>query len=245
MLEMPPSSLVANPLPLPADVVGRLHTKTKPWTTILWDLDGTITDSAPGIVKRIGDALVQVGLPRPSQEELYAMVGPPLLDTFIHTVGMSEELANKALQIQRDIALREGPDAGSSVYPGVPEMLRELHSAGIPVGLATSKGEVQAIEILEHFGLTPYFTAITGSSPDETRSAKADVVAETLRRLSAAGADISNPVMVGDRIFDVNGAAEHDIPTIIVEWGYGSAEENADAIAHVSSIDQLRPLLLP
>ncbi len=188
--------------------------------------------------------MVKVGLPQPTEEVLFALIGPPLRDSFIHTLGMTEARADEALLIQREIAHREGPGAGSAVYPGVPEMLRELHEAGMPVALATSKGEQQAVEILDFFDIAQYFTVVTGASPDETRSAKADVVEETLRRLEAEGVDISNPVMVGDRIFDINGAGVHGIPTIIVEWGYGSDKETAAAIGHVASHEELRASLL-
>ncbi|GAA3583544.1 HAD family hydrolase [Klugiella xanthotipulae] len=238
------SSLVSRPTPIAPDIAAQLAAKTAPWSCVLFDLDGTITDSAPGIMSRISEALAQVGHPIPSDEELFALIGPPLRDSFIHTLGMSEELADQALIIQRDIAALRGPSSGAAVYPGVAGLLRELHAAGMPLALATSKGELQAVDILTFFDLTENFTAIVGASPDETRSAKADVVAEALHRLRAAGIDTSNPVMVGDRIFDINGAAAHGIPTIVVEWGYGSPEESTAALSIVHSIDQLRSRLL-
>ncbi|MFC4224318.1 HAD hydrolase-like protein [Lysinibacter cavernae] len=241
----PDSSLVANPNSISPEVAAELSAKTPPWSCILFDLDGTITDSAPGIMARISQALEQVGQPKPSEAELFAMIGPPLRDTFIHTLGMTPELADETLIIQRNIAAQLGPGSGSAVYPGVAGLIREVHAAGIPIGLATSKGELQAVEILEHFDLTDCFTAIVGASLDETRSAKADVVEEALIRLSAAGVDTSNPVMVGDRIFDINGAAAHGIPTIVVEWGYGSPEESTGALSIVHSTDQLRSRLIP
>ena len=98
---------------------------------------------------------------------------------------------------------------------------------GIPMSLATSKPELPATNMLNTYGLRQYFDVITGASEDESRSAKADVVAEALRRLAAIGADVSRPVMVGDRIHDVEGAAAHNVPTIYVEWGYGSPAEQA------------------
>ena len=123
-------------------------------------------------------------------------------------------------------------------------MLEAICKRGIPVSLATSKPELPATNMLNAYGLSRYFDVITGASEDETRSAKADVVAEALRRLAAIGADVSRPVMVGDRIHDVEGAAAHNVPTIYVEWGYGSPAEQAGAIATAATPEDLRTLLL-
>jgi len=114
----------------------------------------------------------------------------------------------------------------------------------VPLAITTSKSEVQAVRILQHLGIADLFATITGSSEDETRSAKADVVAEALVRLRAANVDLSNTVLVGDRHHDIEGAAEHGIPTIMVEWGYGSPAEAAGAIHVVHSMEQLRALLV-
>ncbi|BDZ54655.1 hypothetical protein GCM10025870_17280 [Agromyces marinus] len=131
------------------------------------------------------------------------------------------------------------------MFPGVEGVIRSLHAAGMPIALATSKPESMARRVLEHVGLDGYFTVIAGASEDEERSTKADVVAEALRRLRAHGVDVSDPVMVGDRGYDTLGAAAHDVPTILVEWGYGSPAEAGDAFAVVHSADQLRSALLP
>jgi len=101
----------------------------------------------------------------------------------------------------------------------------------VPLSLATSKPESLARTILDHIGIADAFTEITGASEDEVRSSKPDVVAEALRRLAADGDAAPAPVMVGDRIHDVEGAAEHEVPTIFVTWGYGSPAEAAGAIA--------------
>src|SRR5690606_20337565 len=117
--------------------------------------------------------------------------------------------------------------------------LKAIHDAGIPLSLATSKPESTATLILEHFDLAKYFDVLTGASEDEVRSAKADVVAEALRRLRARGVDLSRPVMVGDRSHDVHGAAEHGVPTLFVDWGYGSPAETAGTIGVVATADDL------
>jgi phosphoglycolate phosphatase len=100
------------------------------------------------------------------------------------------------------------------------------------------------VRILEHFGIAEYFDVIAGASEDESRSAKADVVAYALERLRAQDVDLTHPVLVGDRAYDVAGAAANDVPTILVEWGYGSPAEAGGAMAIVHSTDQLRALLL-
>ncbi|GAA2226467.1 HAD hydrolase-like protein [Herbiconiux moechotypicola] len=217
---------------------------SKPWSCILFDLDGTITDSAPGIIGRLGRTLAAMGRPVPLPAELVAFVGPPILDGFRDVAGMTAEEALDALRIYRGLAESEGPQDDATVFPGMLGLVRSLHDAGIPLALATSKAESQAIRIIEHLGLTDCFSVICGSSEDETRSAKKDVVEEALRRLRSRETDLSNLVMVGDRSHDVEGAGHHGVPVILVEWGYGSPAEAVGAIAVVHSVDQLREKLL-
>jgi phosphoglycolate phosphatase len=220
------------------------HNPSKPWSCILFDLDGTITDSAPGIIGRLSRTLQAMGRPVPLPAELVAFVGPPILDGFRDVGGMNELEAKEALTVYRGLAASEGPQDDSRVYPGMLGLIRALHAAGIPLALATSKAETQATRILAHLELTECFTVVCGSSEDETRSAKKDVIDEALVRLRAAEVDLSNLVMVGDREHDIEGAAHHGIPAVMVEWGYGSPAEAVGAIAVVHSVDQLRDKLL-
>jgi phosphoglycolate phosphatase len=191
------------------------------WSCVLFDLDGTITDSAPGITATLSDTFAELGRPIPTPAELLAYVGPPLLPAFKELGGMTTTEAER-----------------------VPELLSRIAASGVPLSLATSKPESAAIRILEHFDLSHYFTVICGASEDEVRSAKADVVAEALRRLRALDVDLSRPVMVGDREHDVHGAGAHGIPTIMVEWGYGSPLEAVGTIAVVRTATELDALLL-
>lgn len=218
-------------------------TVTRTWTCVLFDLDGTLTDSAPGITGSLVRMFEELGRPVPTPAELVEYVGPPLLDSLEKFAGMSEDEARAALAVYRTHYAAEGA-FDSAVFPGIRGLLERLHAAGIPLAIATSKPESQATRILEHFGLAEYFAVITGASEDESRSAKADVVEEALRRLTAHGVDLDHTVMVGDRQYDVEGAGAHGLPTILVEWGYGSPAEAAGAIAVVHSTDQLRSLLL-
>jgi phosphoglycolate phosphatase len=213
------------------------------WSCILFDLDGTIADSAPGITATLAHMFQALELPVPSPAELLRYVGPPILDAFRDFAGFSPEKSADALEIYRKEYALNGV-AGTSAYPGIGDLLEAICKRGIPVSLATSKPELPATNMLNAYGLSRYFDVITGASDDETRSAKADVVAEALRRLAAIGADVSRPVMVGDRIHDVEGAAAHNVPTIYVEWGYGSPAEQAGAIATAATPEKLRTLLL-
>lgn len=216
---------------------------TTNWSCFLFDLDGTIIDSAPGITASLAWTFGRLGRPIPSAAELLAYVGPPILDSFRDLAHMTVAEAKHALDVYRPHYLQTGV-FNSSVYPGVPALLKRIHTSGIPISLATSKPELPATTALDFYGLAHYFTVITGASEDEVRSRKADVVAEALRRLAALGADISRPVMVGDREHDVHGAAEHGVPTIFVEWGYGTVAEQVGTIGVAATAEQLGTLLL-
>ncbi|WP_350348218.1 HAD hydrolase-like protein [Agromyces sp. G08B096] len=212
------------------------------WTAVLFDLDGTIVDSETEITNSLAHMFVTMGLPVPDDETLRSYVGPPLLDSLRMTAGFTDADAWEALHVYRDHY--DEHLLASPVFPGVAGVLERLHAAGMPIALATSKPESMARLVLEHTGLAKYFDVIAGASEDEERSTKADVVAEALRRLQAQGVDTADAVMVGDRGYDTLGAAANGVPTILVEWGYGSPAEAQDAFAVVHSADQLRSLLL-
>jgi phosphoglycolate phosphatase len=213
------------------------------WSCILFDLDGTILDSAPGITETLAYMFEKLDRPVPPHAKLLKYVGPPILDSFRDLAGMSPAQSQAALDVYRVRYLERGA-LESTVYPGVAKLLRQIHDSPIPLSLATSKPELPATKMLNLAGLTRYFDVITGASEDEVRSRKADVVAEALLRLAQLGADISNPVLVGDREHDVAGAAERGVPTIFVNWGYGTPAEAAGAIATVDTTDELHALLL-
>jgi len=216
---------------------------TTNWSCFLFDLDGTIIDSAPGITASLAWTFERLGRSIPTPAELLRYVGPPILDSFRDLAGMTIAEATHALEVYRPHYLQTGV-FNSAVYSGMPALLKRIHHSGIPISLATSKPELPATTALDFYALANYFTVITGASADEVRSRKADVVAEALRRLAAAGADTGNPVMVGDREHDVHGAAEHGVPTIFVEWGYGPVAEQVGAIAVADTAKELGMLLL-
>jgi len=213
-----------------------------PFTCILFDLDGTIVDSAPGITGSLAYTFETMGRPVPSPAELVAYVGPPILESFRDIAGFTPEQSHEALAIYRANYLTAGV-FDARVYPGVENVLSLINDSGIPLSLATSKPEYPAKIVLEHFGLLKYFDVITGASDDEVRSKKADVVAEALDRLTAFGADLARPVLVGDRHHDVDGGGAHHVPTIFVRWGYGTRAEEVGAIGVAEDAADLRRLL--
>ena len=208
--------------------------------TILFDLDGTLTDSGEGIINCVIPALKHFGLPVPPREELRVFVGPPLRDSFIR-FGVKPEDAEEAVAIYRKRYVPTGMFENTP-YPGIHALLAALREAGHTLYVATSKPEEMATAILEKFHLAPYFHMICGASMDDTRDTKDKVIAYLLERTD----DISHAIMVGDTAYDVLGAAEHGIPTIGVAWGYGTVEDmkKAGATAIVNSPAQLLDMLL-
>lgn len=207
----------------------------KKYTTILFDLDGTLTDSAEGIINCVKYALDEMDRPIPTQSELIKFVGPPLYESFERFCGMEPEDVKEAVRLYRvryaDVGLFE-----NSVYGGVPEMLERLKAAGKTLAVATSKPEVFAKRILEHFGLDGYFDFIGGASIGGTRNEKQEVILYTLENLGVI--DRSSVLMVGDRLHDILGAHNTGLDCMAVIYGYGSREEfeeyGADYIAETA-----------
>lgn len=190
---------------------------------VLFDLDGTLTDSGEGIINCAVFAMERLGIPVPPREELGVFVGPPLWDTF-RQFGVPADRVDEAIDIYRSRYVPIGKFENTP-YPGIRETLEALRAQGRKLYVATSKPEVTAREILEHFDLSRYFTEICGATMDKTRSSKEDVIAYLL----SLDACRENSVMVGDTTFDVIGAAAHGIPTIGAAWGYGKTEDMVSA----------------
>ena len=207
--------------------------------TILFDLDGTLTDSGEGIINCAILALEHFGCPIPSREAMRVFVGPPLVDSFIQH-GVPADQAEKAVEIYRSRYIPIGKYENTP-YPGIRELLQTLKDQGHTLYVATSKPEGMSIDILEHFGLAGYFDRICGASMDASRSSKEAVIAYLIEQNGRS----DNMVMVGDTRFDVIGAKEHGIPCIGVSWGYGEVSDmvrsGAAAIAH--SVEELLKLL--
>lgn len=216
-----------------------------PWSCILWDVDGTIVDASEGILRRLTITLEHFGLRPPTRGELSHWIGPPMFESFQVNVGMTPEQATEAVTFYRGLNKAEGYTSSVVLYPGVADIIRDLHAAGIPQATASSKPEVQVAALMDFFELTPCFTAVVGATLDEkTLSAKTDIVAEALRRLEAASADTSRPVLIGDRHHDVEGGEANDVPVVFVRWGFSWPHEAEGAQAAVTTADELRELLL-
>ena len=213
------------------------------YQTILFDLDGTLTDSAPGILNSVRHACRTLALPLPDEATLRRFLGPPLPASFRELMGLDEAGAARAVAAFREYYPEKGIFE-NEVYPGIPELLADLKAAGKTVVMATSKPEAFARRIMEHFGLDGHFDAICGATMDETRTDKAEVVAYALR--TAGISSTQGVVMVGDREHDVNGAAKNGLPCIGVVYGYGTAEEltAAGAVALAPTVRDLYRLLL-
>ena len=186
---------------------------------ILFDLDGTLTDSGEGIMNCAKLALEHYNLPIPSEAEMRTFVGPPLHESFIR-FGVPAEEAENAIKVYRSRYLTVGKYENHP-YPGIREVLEKLKAQGHTLYVATSKPEATSLEILSHFDLAKYFDIIAGASFDRSRSSKEDVIAYLLNQCG----DYDEKVMVGDTAFDVIGAKAHGIPTIGVAWGYGKVED--------------------
>ena len=216
-----------------------------PWSAVMWDVDGTIVDASDGILRRLSITLQHFGRPAPTRAELVHWIGPPMYESFQAQGGMSPEQATEAVAFYRVLGRGDGYTTGAKLYPGVADLIARLHAAGVPQATASSKPEVQVRALMEHFALTPYFTAIVGATLDEkTLSAKTDIVAEALRRLEAAGVDVSRPVLIGDRHHDVEGGAVHGVPVIFVRWGFSWPHEADAAEKAVDDADELAAVLL-
>ena len=201
---------------------------------ILFDLDGTLTDSGQGIMNCARLTLTHYGIPIPTPEEMRTMVGPPLRQTFAR-FGIAPELVDEAVAYYRSHYNVTGKYENFP-YPGIIELLEKLKNDGHRLFVATSKPESMSVDILQHFHMDHYFEIICGSLMDGVRDKKSDVIAHLLR-LSGA----EDPIMVGDTVFDVLGAAEHSIPTIAVAWGYGDTDAMvaAGATRLVRTADEL------
>ncbi|WP_052024928.1 HAD hydrolase-like protein [Austwickia chelonae] len=212
-------------------------------TAVLFDLDGTISASGETIVSTLHETLVGMGFPGLSGIETRRIVGPPLGQTLREVVQIPEEQVAEAIRRYR-ATLHARLDR-TPPFEGMLDLIRELAAAGLPMAVATSKLESMAVEVVTGYGVGECFVAVCGSPPDESSGTKAAVVASALERLRAAGADLSSPVMVGDRHHDVVGAGAHGVPTIAVSWGYGEASEWVEAMAVAHSPAELGELLRP
>lgn len=206
---------------------------------ILFDLDGTLTDSGEGIINCASLALRHYGISIPDRDSMRVFVGPPLRDTFFK-FGVPEDKLDEAVEIYRSRYIPIGKFENTP-YPGIHDLLAQLKAEGHTLYVATSKPEQMSMDILNKFRLAPYFDLLAGATLDGSRDSKADVIAYLLQQ---TGKEL-DAIMVGDTVYDVAGAAVHGIPTVGVSWGYGNVEEMeaAGACGIANTMEELHDLL--
>jgi phosphoglycolate phosphatase len=189
---------------------------------VLLDLDGTLADPRAGFVASVRHALESLGYAVPTDDRISGHIGPPLEETFAVLLGPHlPHNVREAVRLYRERYLASGIFE-TRIYEGVPDALAQLHAFGCRMFLATSKPHVFAVRILEHFGLSRFFSAVYGSEVDGTRSDKGQLISYILKRELLSPA---STVMVGDRAHDVRGALANGVSPIGVLWGYGSHAE--------------------
>ena len=196
----------------------------KKFDTLLFDLDGTLTDSTEGILNCLIYAIERMGFEVPEDTNIF--LGPPIRQSFAEFLGMNGEQVDEAVRIFRE----RYSDTGlfeNRVYDGIPGMLERLKSGGKRLMVATSKPQVYAVRIFERFGLAQYFEIVGGAELDGSRDYKDEVIEYVLAK--AGITDRSTVLMIGDRRQDVLGAHKTDIECMGILWGYGSAEELTQA----------------
>lgn len=211
------------------------------YETVLFDLDGTLTDSGPGIMNAVRYALDKMGIEETDPAHLRSFIGPPLHENFSRLYDMDYDTAWTAVNTFREYYLDKGW-MENEPYPGIPELLADLREAGKTLMVATSKPDATARRVLDHFDLTKYFHRIQGATFQDTHCQKADVI-----RMVLAECEHKKPVvMVGDRENDCHGAFQNNIPCIGVLYGYGDRPELLTAgAAHIApTVEDLRALLL-
>jgi phosphoglycolate phosphatase-like HAD superfamily hydrolase len=208
---------------------------------VIFDLDGTLTDSAEGIVASFLHALSHVGAAVPEGDLAAQIVGPPMDDT-LRSMELGQNAEEAIAAFRAEYAARGW--AMNTLFDGIAQLLADLRAAGVRLAVATSKLEPTARRILAHFDLEQHFEVIAGASPDGSRKTKVEVLAHALEQLQPLPERV---VMVGDRSHDVHGAAEHGIDAVVVGWGYGQADFadgfSATVVTHAATIDELRRAL--
>ena len=210
------------------------------YLTLLFDFDGTLFDTGPGIMKSAQYAALSLGYACPDWRALRSFVGPPLGRSFMQTFGADPAEADRLVAKYRERYAPVGVNE-CELYPGIEALLTDLRAAGRTLAVATGKPTVFAVQILERFGLSGRFDAVLGSEFDGTRAVKSEVIAALLERYGKAGA-----VMIGDRDNDVQGARSCGIPCVGVAWGYAEPGEleKTGAAAVAKDPEALKTILL-
>lgn len=213
------------------------------YESVLFDLDGTLTDPAEGITNSVAYSLRKFGINISDRIELYKFIGPPLVESFRDFYDFDEEQSLLAVEYYREYFSEIGIFE-NSVYDGIEDMLKELKANDVCIILATSKPEIFAERILKHFHLEGYFDVIAGSTLSTERNTKSAVIEYALKR--ACVTNKANAIMVGDRKHDIIGAKENGLHSVGVLFGYGNITEltNAGTDYIIETVNDLKTFLL-
>ena len=213
------------------------------YTTVLFDLDGTLVDSGIGVTNSVAYAMEKFGMTPPPRQELYKFIGPPLVQSFKEFCGFDDEKTTLAIKYYREYYSEKGI-LECTMYEGVLELLESLKRKGYKLALATSKPEIYATQVVKNKGIAPYLDYLGAATTDEkTRATKEAVIEYTLSMCDEK--DRTKILMVGDRHFDINGAKAYGLDSVGVTFGYGDRQELTKAGANyiVDSMQELEKLL--
>lgn len=215
----------------------------KKYTTVLFDLDGTLVDSGIGVTNSVAHAMERFGITPPPRQELFKFIGPPLVQSFRDFCGFNDEQITLGIKYYREYYSDKGI-LECTMYDGVLELMQSLKKKGYKLSLATSKPDIYATRVAEIKGILPYLDHLAAASTDEKTRATKEAVVEYALELCEEK-DRSKILMVGDRHFDINGAKSFGLDSVGVTFGYGSYEElkEAGATYIVNSMKELVELL--
>jgi phosphoglycolate phosphatase len=205
---------------------------------ILFDLDGTIMDSQEGILWTMRQTLTALECEVPKPDDLFGWIGPPFPSSLRRFTNLDDAGIQRAVELYRDFYDQKG-SLMSAPFPGMVELIENLHQRGVVLGLATSKPRTAALRMLKRIGIDRFFDARGCASDDETRGTKEEVISDALAELAPLGIGVSDLVMVGDRIHDFEAASALGIKSIAVTWGYGDEEERQEATIIAESVGDL------
>ncbi len=217
------------------------RSKVRKFKTIVFDMDGTLIDSSEGVTKCVNHALKHFNKEVEDITKLNCCIGPPLIYSFTTFFGMTEEEAKEGIRLYRERYEPVGVFE-CKLFDGVENCLKELHRRGYRITLGSSKPEEMCKKILDHFNLTGYFDEVAGATKDGRIDTKEEVLRELIRR---EGGNVSDMVLIGDTIYDVEGAASVGMDTIAVSFGFGKMDEmkKAGILASCDSFDELPEII--
>lgn len=218
--------------------MNKVQGKSPLFRAVLWDFDGTIMDSQVGILKSMRHSLESLGLAAPPDEEFGKWVGPPFPKSLRNWTSLDDEGLEEAGRIYKEHYEAFGVDEADP-FPGVPELVHDLHNKGVPLGLATSKPCGTAFRQLDGLGLLGFFSARGCAAEDESRGSKIEVMSDAIQGLADLALSPSEILMIGDRIQDFEASRKLGVTCVAARWGYGSVDEWSHADYQVDTPQEL------